>query len=73
VPVPIFRHWAALAVELIGEDLQHQRLAAARGPDEQSQPAALLDQEAEPGEGLFVRGALMERLRIEAAPERGRT
>ena len=62
---------AAVAAELIGEDLQQQRLAAARRSDQQPQPAMLLDQEVQPGQGLLVRGALVEGLRIKAAPERG--
>ena len=58
------------AAKLIGEDFQQQRLAASFRPQEQAQPAVLLDQEVQPRQGLFVRGTLIEGLRIETIVKR---
>ena len=58
------------AAKLCGEDFQQQRLAASFRSQEQAQPAVLFDQEVQPRQGLFMRGTLIEGLRIEPVVKR---
>ncbi len=54
----------AVAAEIGGEHFQNQRLAAPFRSQQQAQPAPLIDQEVQPRQGLFVRGALVEPLLV---------
>ena len=56
-----------LAVQLPGEHFQQHRLAASGGTYEHSQATLLFHEEVKPGQGLFMRGTLVEQRRIKAA------
>ena len=58
------------AAKIARQSIEHERLAGARWAQQQPQPPALLDEELQPGQRLFVRRALVKQPRRQPAWKR---